>query len=282
MIDWHQKLDYASRVVGSALCFGTFCLSCVLVSVAVFPLIRLTSPNKHATRRRVRRVLLFFYRLLIGMGRGLGMISVEMRGFQRLEAPGQLVVANHPSLIDMLLIGCWTPQMDCIVKDALLRQPFLRTVVRWADFIPNAAPRHLIENCVATLRAGNSLLVFPEGTRSVPGQALRMKRGAAHIALAANCDLLPVTIVCHPSSLTKTDVWYRVPQRRPHWCLSVGEPIHLASLVVPGEPESRSARRITAHLAEYFGGLAGAARTAPLGVLSGDDAAESAISATNS
>ncbi len=281
MIDWRQKLDYASRVVGSGLCFGTFCLSCVVVSVVVFPLIRLTSPDPDTTRRRVRRLLLFFYRLLIGMGRALGMISVEMHGVERLAAPGQLVVANHPSMIDMLLIGCWTPQMDCIVKDALLRQPFLRTVVRWADFIPNAAPQHLIENCVATLRAGNSLLVFPEGTRSVPGQALKMKRGAAHIALAADCDLLPVTIVCNPRSLTKTDVWYRVPRHRPHWCLKVCEPIRLSSLVVPGETESRSARRITAHLVEYFSGLEDAPPATRAALAAADRAVEPAISATN-
>jgi len=281
VIDWRQKLDYASRVIGSGVCFGVFCLSCVVVSLTVFPLIHLTSPNRDVRRRRVRRCLLFFYRLLLGLGRVLGMISYEMHGFERLAAPGQLVVANHPSLIDMLLIGSSVPQMDCIVKDALLRQPFLRTVVRWADFIPNAAPQHLIENCVATLRAGNSLLVFPEGTRSVPGQALKMKRGAAHIALAARCDLLPVTIVCNPSSLTKTDVWYRVPRRRPHWCLSVGEPIRLASLVVPGESESRSARRITAHLVEYFGTRIGSATTEPVTVASIDHAAGPAVSAIN-
>lgn len=282
MIDWRQKLDYVSRVVGSGVCFGTFCLCCVVMTVSIFPLISLTSPNKDATRRRVRRCLRYLYRFLLGLGRTLGMISFEVHGFERLAVPGQLVVANHPSLIDMLYIGSATPQMDCIVKDALLRRPFLRSVVRWADFIPNAAPHHLIENCVSTLRAGNSLLVFPEGTRSVPGQPLTMKRGAAHIALAAQCDLLPVTIVCNPSSLTKTDVWYRVPRHRPHWHLSVGEPIRLASLVVPGESASRSARRITAHLAEYFTARLGAVPVAPVEAVTSDHAAESAISATNS
>lgn len=247
-----DRLDYASRVVGSGLCFGTFALGCIVVSVLVLPLIRLTSPGKDATRRRVRHFLRGCYRFFPGMGRVLGLISYELHGVERLAVPGQLVVANHPTLIDMLFIGGRTPQADCIVKDALMRTPFLRTVVRWADYIPNGAPQHLIENCVKTLHAGNSLVVFPEGTRSVPGRALTMKRGAAHIALAAGCDLLPVTIVCHPSSMTKSDVWYRVPRQRPHWCLTVGEPIRLADIVVAGESESRAARRVTSHLVAYF------------------------------
>lgn len=252
MSRWRRRLDYASRAMATGLCFAMFGLSCIVVSVLVFPLIRATSPDADTTRRRVRQCVHHSYRFFIATWRALGVLSYEVHGSERLMAPGQLVVCNHPSLIDVLFIAAQVPQVDCIVKDALLRNPFLRTPVRWLAYIPNSAPGHLIENCVATLRSGNSLLVFPEGTRSVPGQPLKMKRGAAHIALASGCDLLPVTIVCRPSSLTKTDVWYRVPARRPHWCLTVGEPIRLAPLVVAGESPTRAARRVTAHLEEYF------------------------------
>ena len=259
MSRWRQKLDYASRLAGTVLCLIALGLACTLVSALVFPLIHLTSPDKDATRRRVRLFLHQSYRFFIGMARMLGVISYELHGREKLAVPGQLLVANHPSLIDMLFIGAQIPQLDCIVKDALLRNPFLRAVVRWADYIPNSAPERLIENCAVTLRAGHSLVVFPEGTRSSPGQPLKMKRGAAHIALASGCDLLPVTILCQPSSLTKTDVWYRLPQHRPHWSISVGEPIRLAMLVLPGEPESRAARRVTAYLIEYFSARTGRA-----------------------
>jgi 1-acyl-sn-glycerol-3-phosphate acyltransferase len=259
-----DRLGYALRVIGSGLCFGSLGLSALFVSVVVFPLIRLTSPDEETTRRRVRQCLHTSYRFFIGMGSVLGVISYEMHGCERLAAPGLLVVSNHPSLIDMLLLGTRMPQANCIVKDALLRNPFLRTIVRWADYIPNSAPDHLIENCRATLRAGDTLLVFPEGTRSVPGESLTLKRGAAHIALACGCDLLPVTILCQPSALTKTDVWYRVPRHRPHWRVSVGEPIRLANLVEPGESRSRSARRITAHLADYFNARIGLAASRPI------------------
>lgn len=282
MSQWRKRMDYAWRVMCSALCFGTFCVSCVVAAVIVLPLIRLSSPNRTTTRRRVRGFIQLCYRMLIGMGRGLGMFSCELHGFERLAAPGQLVVANHPSLIDMLFLGTRMPQVDCIVKDALLHQPFLSAVVRWADYIPNSAPKNLIENCVKTLHAGNSLLVFPEGTRSVPGEPLKMKRGAAHIALAARCDLLPVTIVCQPSSMTKTDVWYRVPSWRPHWYLSVGEPIKLAGLVVPGESESRSARRVTAHLEAYFTARIAASRPVSAPAIRTESASPTPISAARS
>jgi len=248
----YRRLEYHSRVVASGLCFASFGLACLVLSLVVFPLIRLLSADAVRTRRRVRQCVYHAFRFFIGMGRMLGVISYEIHGGERLRAPGQLVVANHPSLIDVLFIAGQMPQADCIVKEALLRNPFLGAPVRWADYIANGKAEHLIERCEATLHAGHSLLVFPEGTRSVPGRPLALRRGAAHIALAAGCDLLPVTIVCHPSSMTKSDVWYRVPLRRPHWTVRVGEPIRLAALVVPDESSSRAARRITAHLTEYF------------------------------
>ncbi len=264
MSGWRERLDHASRIASTGLCFATFGVACVVVSVVWFPLLRLSSPDQATTRRRVRHCTHVFYRFILGMARRLGMLSFELHGVERLAAPGQLVVANHPSLIDVLFIGAQMPQVGCIVKESLQRNPFLGAPMRWAGYIPNSTPEHLIENCLATLRAGDSLLVFPEGTRSVPGQPLNMKRGPAHIALAAGCDLLPVTIVCHPSSLTKSDVWYRVPARRPHWRVSVGEPIRLADLVLPGEPKSRAARRVTAHLAAYFSARVGLPAQSPI------------------
>lgn len=264
MSGWRQRLDYASRVASTGLCFATFGVACVVVSLAWFPLLRLSSPDQATTRRRVRHCTHVFYRFILGMARRLGMLSFEVHGVERLAAPGQLVVANHPSLIDVLFIGAQMPQVGCIVKESLQRNPFLGAPIRWAGYIPNSTPEHLIENCLATLRGGDSLLVFPEGTRSVPGQPLNMKRGPAHIALAAGCDLLPVTIVCHPSSLTKSDVWYRVPARRPHWRISVGEPIRLADLVLPGEPKPRAARRVTTHLAAYFSARLGLPAHSPV------------------
>ena len=141
----------------------------------------------------------------------------------RLREPGRLIVANHPTLLDVVLLVSQMPAVDCIVKRGLWRNPFLRWPVAWAGYLPNSEGEALIEECSATLRRGHSLLVFPEGTRTVPGKPLHMQRGAAHIALAAGCDILPVTIACDPPTLFKGNPWYRVPSRRFHLHVVVGD-----------------------------------------------------------
>ncbi|MGQ0700028.1 MAG: lysophospholipid acyltransferase family protein [Panacagrimonas sp.] len=263
MSRWRGRADRTWRVIATGLCFTLFGLVCIVLNLAMIPLVRLTSPDESATRWRVRRCIHYCARCFLGTWRALGALTWEVHGAEKLSAPGQLVVANHPSLIDAIFLGAQMPHVNCIVKNALLRNPLLRAPVRWADYIPNGSPKSLVENCAASLRAGDSLLVFPEGTRSVQGQPLKMQRGAAHIALASGCDLLPVTIVCQPTWLTKSDVWYRVPPCRPHWCITVDEPIRLAGLVVPGEPPSMAARRVTRHLAAYFAARTGGSAPLP-------------------
>ncbi|MGH6629101.1 MAG: lysophospholipid acyltransferase family protein, partial [Burkholderiales bacterium] len=159
-------------------------------------------------------------------------------------------VANHPSLIDVVLIISLMPPVDCIVKQALWRNPFLRWPVRWAGYIPNTTPEALVEDCARTLRAGNSLLVFPEGTRTAPGQPLRFKRGAAQVALAAACEIVPITISCTAPTLTKGQKWYQVPRQRGHWVVSVDAPMRIDSFLK--DSPSVAARRLTRHLLDYY------------------------------
>src|SRR3546814_10079232 len=63
-----------------------------------------------------------------------------------------------------------------------------------AGYIGDSNPTQLVADCVATLKAGHSLMIFPEGTRSRPGQPLQAPHGTARIALESGAPVLPVTI----------------------------------------------------------------------------------------
>src|SRR3546814_9151487 len=105
--------------------------------------------------------------------RALGVSSWEIHGAERLKVPGQLIIANHPTLIDVVLLLGYIPQTDCIVKASLFHNPFTRLPLHWAGYIGDSNPTQLVADCVATLKAGHSLMIFPEGTRSHPGQPLQ-------------------------------------------------------------------------------------------------------------
>jgi 1-acyl-sn-glycerol-3-phosphate acyltransferase len=243
--------DRAWRVFGTGLSFAVFGIGGVIMSLTIFPLLRATSFDPETTRRRIQRAMQLSFRLFLWFMAKMTVVTHEVHGAEKLEhAGGRLIVANHPSLIDVVLIIAQMPAVDCIVKQALWRNPFLRWPVRWGGYIPNTTPERLIEDCAATLRAGRSLLVFPEGTRTDPGEPMVFKRGAAQVALAAGSDIVPITIHCSTQALTKDDVWWRVPVRAGHWVLRVEDPIPIAPF--QEAPPGLAARRLTQHLHDYF------------------------------
>lgn len=248
-----RRLNTAWRIVATGLVFVLFGLGALLISLTLFPVIRLSTWNGDVARRRIQHGMQRTFRVYMEIMRVLGILTYHVSGVERLREPGRLVVANHPTLIDVVLLVSLMPEVDCIVKRGLWRNPFLRWPVSWASYIPNSEGEELIEGCAASLRRGHSLLVFPEGTRTVPGRQMRMQRGAAHIALAADVEILPVTITCDPPTLFKGNPWYRVPARRFHMNVVVGEPVAAGKFRREGEVAARSARRLTQWMLSYYG-----------------------------
>ncbi|MBI2380634.1 MAG: 1-acyl-sn-glycerol-3-phosphate acyltransferase [Gammaproteobacteria bacterium] len=247
------NLNYAWRVLATGWCFLSFSLGGLLMTLTVFPWIRLTSRDPELRLARTQRAIHRSFRFFIGQMCALGIMRVSLENAEALaEAEGCLVLANHPTLIDVVLMISLMPRADCVVKEALWRNPWLGGVVRAAGYLPNGAPERLVQDCAQAVRGCRPLIIFPEGTRTTPGQALKFQRGPAHIALAAGRPLLPVLIDCQPSTLTKDRRWYEIPPRRFHLRLKVLEPLALETLVDASEPVSLASRHLTSALEQFF------------------------------
>ncbi len=248
-----ERLDVGLRTLATGLSFASFGLGGMLLSITLFPILKLLSRDVDTARRRIQLAMHYTFRVFVWEMKMLGLLSYEVVGRERLLQRGKLVVANHPSLIDVVFLIALMPEVDCIVKQALWRNPFTRGPVSWASYIPNSgSSERLIEEAASNLRMGRSLIIFPEGTRSVPGQPLSMQRGAARIAAAARANIVPVTILCEPATLTKAEPWYQVPRRRPNWKLVVGETLSANDYAPVNEPPSLVARRLTEFFLSYF------------------------------
>ena len=220
---------YYWRLSATALCFAVFGVASLALGLAVFPLLRLTAAPA-AGCLRVRRVLAAVLRGYLRLMSALGVLSWEFAGTERLGRPGQVILANHPTLIDVLFLIGFTPGASCVVKGALWRNPFTRWPLLAAGYVPNAPTDLMIRAAAAALASGQSVIIFPEGTRTVPGVAPSFHRGAAAIAIRAAAMVTPVYIRCDPPTLTKRAPWYRIPARRAHFRLRTGADIDVAEL----------------------------------------------------
>ncbi len=233
--DGVSRLDRAWRALRTGVAFAVFGAGALIVAFVAVPCLRLLPRCRHDRAVRTQRLIHRAFRLFEWFMSALGLIRVSRVGFERLGLGGpRLVIANHPTLIDVVLLGASLPQADCIVKKAAWRNRYLRGVVAAADYIPNDEGDRLVEACVGRLRAGRTLLMFPEGTRSPKGSLGRVQRGAAHIALQSGVPLQPVVITCDPPTLLKGQPWYDVPERTAQLTLVAGDPIDPADYATPG------------------------------------------------
>ncbi len=187
--------------------------------------------------------------------RALGVIRVEVTGAESLAScRGVLVVANHPTLLDVVLIMALVPRACCVVKHQLWRDPFLRPVVSATGYIRNDLPPDVfLEQCRGALAEGRNLIIFPEGSRSVPGRALHFQRGFAHIATLLAADLQPITISCEPITLMKGAPWYRIPPRASQWRIEAANRIEIQPFL-DCAARPLAARRLVTHLESYYNG----------------------------
>lgn len=142
-------------------------------------------------------------------------IRRELRGWDTLSedlrtgARPAVFIGNHTSLFDPPLVISTLPCRPVFVaKRELARVPFLGWVIWLADFIfidrghPGAARRSL-ERAAARTRAGQSILAFPEGTRSLDGRLLPFKKGPFFLAFEAGVPIVPLAIQGGPEILPK-------------------------------------------------------------------------------
>jgi len=248
-----DALNRAWRIVGTAISFAAFGLGGLVLGLLVFPLLRLLVREPERLGEVARRLIQRSFAGHVALMHRLGVLSYELHGLERLDRRGLLVLANHPTLVDVVFLVSLIPQADCVVKSRLLANPFTRGPVRATGYVCNDSGAGLVEDCIATVHSGRNLVIFPEGTRTPQGQVLGpLQRGAANIAVRGRIDVTPVLVTCQPRTLAKGEKWYRVPSRRFHVRIEVLPDIPVASFLDGAAAEALAARRLTMSLDHLF------------------------------
>ncbi|WP_461245916.1 lysophospholipid acyltransferase family protein [Treponema sp. R6D11] len=140
----------------------------------------------------------------------------------------KIVVANHPSLLDVVMLLSLIPNADCIVNTDLNRNFIVRGVVRCLYILNSLDLESIFQACTESLKQGNCLIIFPEGTRTPRYGKNIIKRGAARVALVSGCNIVPLHIGgTDKYGLGKKDPWTGFnPSERYIYDISMGSEIN--------------------------------------------------------
>ena len=244
-------INYYWRLFATGLSFTVFGIGGILLRVLVFPFLGLIFSDKKKQNYCAQWWVHKSFYIFIGLMHRLGIMTYDIEGLEKLNKSGQLIIANHPTLIDVVFLISRIPAANCIVKEKLCHNPFTKGPVLNTGYISNGDPESMIAKSVACLQAGEKMIIFPEGTRTVQGQAYKFQRSAARIALQANARVTPVSINCYPNTLSKAEKWYQIPRQAFHLSLKVGDDMVLDEFLAI-QPQTVAVRRFNRYLQDYF------------------------------
>jgi 1-acyl-sn-glycerol-3-phosphate acyltransferase len=125
-------------------------------------------------------------------------VRIRVVGIERIPAGVCLFAANHTSSADApAVVGAIPRRIAVLLKESLFRWPIVGQAFTFANFI--AVKRDVRESAIASvekaveaMRAGQSFLIYPEGTRSPDGRLQEFKKGAIVLAIKAGAPIVPV------------------------------------------------------------------------------------------
>ena len=251
-----QKANYIWRVGATGLSFASFGLGGVAIGALIAPMVKLSSQDLDIRTQRTQKVIKHSFKGFTEMMVKLGIMTDEVEGVEKLQQSQQeLVIANHPTLIDVVVLIGLMERANCVVKQTLWSNPFTKGPVQNAGYILNAGSEQFIQDCVSKLQQDHaaSLLIFPEGTRTAKGEQLNdFQRGAANIALRAGVPIRPVLITCTPSTLTKNEKWYHIPDRPFHIQVKVLDAIRVEDVLDDVTVNPKNVRQLNQQLQWFF------------------------------
>jgi 1-acyl-sn-glycerol-3-phosphate acyltransferase len=183
-----------------------------LIYTVVGPILYLVLPRRIGAALG-QRVMMALFRIFVGLLHFLGLARCDLRALDALrDGPPVVIAPNHPTYLDAMLIVSRLPRAACVMKSEILHNPFLGGGARLAGYIPGDAPKDMMRKAVAALRAGQHVIFFPEGTRTVQEPVNVFKSGFAPIARLAGVPVQTVIIQTDTRYMRKGWPLLRMPE----------------------------------------------------------------------
>jgi 1-acyl-sn-glycerol-3-phosphate acyltransferase len=190
------------------LVLGLMSLGWNLIAAALRPLL-----SRERGQTLGRAAISRTYGTFWWLARSCGLMKMDARALDVLrEVRGLVVVANHPSMLDALILVARLPRSVCVMKASLMRNAFLGPGARLARYIRNDSPRSMIRLAVNDLKQGGQLVLFPEGTRTTQDPLNPFRPGFTAIAKLAEVPIQTVFIDTNSPYLGKGWPIWRVPR----------------------------------------------------------------------
>jgi 1-acyl-sn-glycerol-3-phosphate acyltransferase len=213
------RLVLAVPLYALLLALGVVSLGWNVVALVLRPVL-----SQERGRAVGRWTIAFAYRVFWTVATACGLMRIDARCLDALrDERGLILAANHPTMLDALLMVARLPRSACIMKAGLTKNVFIGAGARLAHYISNDSAHSMVRLAVEDLRRGGQLVIFPEATRTVESPLNPFRPGVTLIAKLAQAPIQTVFIETDSPYLGKGWPLWRVPPLPLVFTLRLGE-----------------------------------------------------------
>jgi len=203
-----KSVVYCWRVFAKWISFAVFGIGTIVLVTILFPVTKIVYHPHKRFQKKARGIVSRSFRFFVWIMTFLGILELDpgdKSAYRNLQ--GKIVAANHPSLLDVVMLISLVPNADCIVRGNLNKN-IVNGIIRQLYISTSLTFERLTEDCIASLNEGNCIIIFPEGSRTPRNAPPIFRKGAVRISLASGCAIVPVHIGgTDKYGLGKKDPW---------------------------------------------------------------------------
>ena len=229
------------RMLYTALTLLVFFLAAFVIVTPLTLIYIVLWPRTKNKRYRYHQMICAFMRIALKLLPGVR-FHLENKYGEQFNKPA-VIIANHQSHLDLLCTMMLNPKVVLLTTDWVWKNPIYGVIIRFAEFYPvSDGYDKNVERLQNLVKRGYSVVIFPEGTRSVTGEILRFHKGAFQLAQALNIDILPVFIHGVHDVMPKNDFVLREGKIY----VEIGQRLPIV------EAKTFDAKELRSHFHEYY------------------------------
>lgn len=237
---WPRPVYFVFRVLRVAAVASSFMWFWGFAFVLAWTLLPVVALFSRDSRKSCQRIVRFAFRVFHGYMKLFRLVDLRLVN-EPPPASGPVVfVANHATLVDVTAICCKLPKVCAIAGARFTSSPLVGRLLNLYGFIPDGtsveSSARVLDVAQQRLADGYHVLLFPEGTRSPPGELRRFHRGAFELACRAKVPVVPLVIDCRPNALRKDMRFWQHPDKVAVMTIEVDPPLDPAEFGFTSRP----------------------------------------------
>jgi 1-acyl-sn-glycerol-3-phosphate acyltransferase len=189
--------------IKTIITFSFFLVGCISLTIIGFIIFKIFRLKGGRPKLFYHYLIMYFARFLVSFSKNK---SINVSG-ENFSKPA-IIVANHQSLLDILMLLCVHPKIVLLTKDWVWNSIFMGPVVRMAGFLTSSKGiENNYEMARETIKMGYSIAIFPEGSRSEDLEIKRFHKGAFFLAEQLKLDIIPIVIHGTGNKMPKKDIF---------------------------------------------------------------------------